>query len=547
MCIHLTCKYYLVMVILLISTALFCQTVAEPPANYAVGDAGSVANPYQIATLGNLRWLSERGNNYTPWSKHYLQVADIDASETASWNSGGGFLGIGRNTDFSGISPFYGSYDGNGYTISNLFLDITNLYGIFDCFDRSALFNITDGAVIQNVRLENIQVFMTDLPDTYELLETFGGLVGVTYNTTISNCSVSGEIFIGDILPPWAVGGLVGRLSVNSTMSNCYYYGDIISDTENISYGGLVGLIERSNIEYCYLASRTEFLNINNVFGSIGRYISQQSSITNILWDSTSTGITELYGAIAEMNSIIENNLGLNTREMKQAHNYINNGWDFVNIWGIDADINDGYPYFLSEPYLLPMPVTLIAPENEAENIPLDITLQWEAGDGATLGYALFLGVVIPPPLVAITEDCLYTVSSLEPETRYYIQIVPYNDFGNASYCPVWSFTTQRGSHDSDIIINNIKNELVGNYPNPFNPETTISFNVARAGNVAIDVLNIKGQKITSIADKFYDVGSHTVVWNGTDSAGRDVSSGVYFYKMQTADFISTKKMLLLK
>jgi len=80
------------------------------------------------------------------------------------------------------------------------------------------------------------------------------------------------------------------------------------------------------------------------------------------------------------------------------------------------------------------------------------------------------------------------------------------------------------------------------NAPNPFNPTTTISFNLAEAGTVSIDVFNIAGQKIDTIANEFMDAGSHSVVWDATD-----FSAGVYFYTVTSSDFSKTMKMTLVK
>jgi len=88
---------------------------------------------------------------------------------------------------------------------------------------------------------------------------------------------------------------------------------------------------------------------------------------------------------------------------------------------------------------------------------------------------------------------------------------------------------------------------LKSNYPNPFNPSTTISFDIAKEGRVAIDVFNIKGQLVKTLADDVYGAGSHKVIWNGDDASGRTVGSGVYFYRMTTEQSTYTKKMMLMK
>lgn len=97
------------------------------------------------------------------------------------------------------------------------------------------------------------------------------------------------------------------------------------------------------------------------------------------------------------------------------------------------------------------------------------------------------------------------------------------------------------------IITEPVKTRLVGNYPNPFNPETSISFSVSKDSNVSIDIFNIKGQKVRSLVNDTFKSGTHQVVWNGTDNNGKSVGSGMYFYRMNNEDFTSTKRMLLMK
>jgi PKD repeat protein len=85
------------------------------------------------------------------------------------------------------------------------------------------------------------------------------------------------------------------------------------------------------------------------------------------------------------------------------------------------------------------------------------------------------------------------------------------------------------------------------NYPNPFNPSTTIAFNLPTAGQVELSVFNVLGQKVATIANGQFTAGSHEVTWNGTDENGTSVGSGIYFYRIQSADFDQTKKMILMK
>jgi hypothetical protein len=88
---------------------------------------------------------------------------------------------------------------------------------------------------------------------------------------------------------------------------------------------------------------------------------------------------------------------------------------------------------------------------------------------------------------------------------------------------------------------------LEANYPNPFNPRTSINFSLATPGTVKLEVFNILGQKIRTLVDGHMEPGIHTISWDSKDESGASVASGAYFYKLTTDDYSSTKKMLLLK
>lgn len=88
---------------------------------------------------------------------------------------------------------------------------------------------------------------------------------------------------------------------------------------------------------------------------------------------------------------------------------------------------------------------------------------------------------------------------------------------------------------------------LMQNFPNPFNPTTTIAFDVAEAGNVTIRIYDVSGRLVANLLDAHREVGRHQVEWNGKNVSGALVPSGMYFYRMRTAGFEVTKKMLLVR
>jgi len=88
---------------------------------------------------------------------------------------------------------------------------------------------------------------------------------------------------------------------------------------------------------------------------------------------------------------------------------------------------------------------------------------------------------------------------------------------------------------------------MLSSYPNPFNPSTTISFDLTSAGFMKLDVYNIKGQHIKSLVKDHLEQGKHQVSWNGTDDQGHAVASGIYFAKLDTAGKTTTKKLVMVK
>ena len=86
------------------------------------------------------------------------------------------------------------------------------------------------------------------------------------------------------------------------------------------------------------------------------------------------------------------------------------------------------------------------------------------------------------------------------------------------------------------------------NFPNPFNPSTTIEFALPQPGEVVLDVFNIAGQRVRRLLhESQHAAGIYTVEWDGLDHSGRQAGSGVYFYRLEAFDFVKTRKMLLIQ
>ena len=259
-----TKSLFSILLILIFLLGLGSSLNAQTPTPPVLGD-GSLANPYQIATLNNLAWLQDPANN-SQWSKNFIQTANIDASGTASWNYDGysatlGFSPIGN--DYTNY-PFSGTYNGQGHIISGL--TINRLYNSY-----VGLFGYT----LPSSSISNLSLINVNITGSFFV----GGIVGVAQGI-ITNCNTSGTV---KSLPDWEgdcyyVGGLVGYISGQisdsyssasvtgnvgagglvgtfggGSINNSYSTGNVTSSGAYAGYlGGLIGYVEQGNISNCH-------------------------------------------------------------------------------------------------------------------------------------------------------------------------------------------------------------------------------------------------------------------------------------------------------
>ena len=230
---------------------------------------------------------------------------------------------------------------------------------------------------------------------------------------------------------------------------------------------------------------------------------------------------------------------------MKQAMTYINNDWDFNDIWTHDLDSNYGYPYLQC---VSSVPISNRPRNLEVEQVDNYVSLSWEAplpgNTGSLEYYKIFKNGVMIGDLIGLSfED---GVVEHGEEYEYYITAGYSNPDGESAASNIVSITLTEVSIIEDTDMPTITSSI-GNYPNPFNPETTISFTIPIESNLRIDIYNIKGQKVKALINGVYEAGNHKIVWNGLDDNGQNVGSGIYLYRMKTDDFSQTKKMVLMK
>ena len=122
--------------------------------------------------------------------------------------------------------------------------------------------------------------------------------------------------------------------------------------------------------------------------------------------------------------------------------------------------------------------------------------------------------------------------------------IIAHNAPGDDVVLPVTLHVLSGGTGASEIPAMLL---LKGNYPNPFNPKTTIRFALPGAKDVKLEIFDVNGRRVALLLDDQLDAGEHHVIWNGTDNAGQVLPSGLYFYKLNTGTEQRTSKMLMLK
>ena len=128
---------------------------------------------------------------------------------------------------------------------------------------------------------------------------------------------------------------------------------------------------------------------------------------------------------------------------------------------------------------------------------------------------------------------------------RGFLYIIERRADDEKSIVHVWKVNT--GSTGIERNLQKLDFELYQNYPNPFNSNTTLSFQIFNQSQVKIFISDMLGRKIKILVDKNLQPGWHSVKWDGKNENGKEVSSGLYFFKTESGDFVSIKKGLLLK
>jgi hypothetical protein len=569
--------------------------------------SGAALDPYLIANKTDLKNLSE---NSAQWSNYFEQTADIVfltadfESDGAFYNGGEGWIPIGNNI----TTAFTGGYNGDGHSIDGLYInrpaegaqglfgratgdeiknlgvtnvDVTGDYSVgglvgqvtatvSNCYSTGSVSGNDDvGGLIGTIDRNSI----SDCYNTGRVTGTnyVGGLIGYGYSITASNCyntgSVTGATFVGGVIGYHenlssvsntyntgsvsgieSVGGFVGYNGSETSISNCYTRGDVTrSSGTEITVGGFAGE-NYATLEYSYSTGKVFYTGDMDPTDKGFAGFNGGGTYTNNFYDAELSIQSSAIGATEKT-----------TSEMKSQSTFTGAGWS-TSTWYMDTGINDGYPYLSwQNPGGSPMPVEFTSfiafPQNSV------IELQWntateqnnygfEIERRASGGLHLEGGAHLTWNKIGFVEGNGTTNSP---------KAYSYSDrnisMGKYSYRLKQIDRDGKFTYSAQVevsVASPAEFALMQNHPNPFNPSTSIRYQVAAPGHVSLKVYDMLGKEVATLVNGMQDAGAKIAKLDASQlpsgiSAKGGYASGVYFYTLRTNNFTATKKMLLLK
>jgi hypothetical protein len=509
------------------------------------GSGSDFANAKEISTLAQLLWV---GESSTRWNLFYKLVADIDATPTAAYNQGAGFVPIGNAS-----VAFTGGLDGQYYRIRNLSIDRGAENDI-------ALIGRADGAVLRQVILDSASI---------NGQQNVAAMVGFASGATvIEYCFANGQVN-GSA----NVGGIVGWMEGTSSLANSYSKAQV---TGGQRVGGLTGYLVEGAIEDNYSIGQVTAVSFAG--GLVGKRLN--GTAIGSFWDKQLSGQTTSAAGS-----------GLTSASMKDSTTYKNAGWDFANSWRMVQQ--QSYPEFptlnllitgpthfsnydiilafsqtdagffapVSIQFIL-APVTIPCRLNwvllSANGGPGQVTLQWVTeSEVDNLGFTIFRrhgdDAYSEVASYRSDDDLRGLGTTAAGQTYTYVDNDPGLIAGD-TYVYRLTSTDRNGQVHYHPEVEAVPEliaytfEVRQNYPNPFNPRTTIEITVAELIDQAtVEVYDILGRKIKTLFDGPVQQHRLRLLWEGDNEHGNRVGSGVYFYRYRSATHNVVRKMMLLR
>ncbi len=500
------------------------------------GGSGTLGLPYRISSVTDLAALATAVNSGATQSGIYFQqTADLDLN-VSPYNSGSGWPCIGNgSTSFSGV------YDGNNKKISNLYISnetstsgiglfagylggtIKNL-GIINPSVRSTTQNAVaaltgwalSGALVQNCYVSGGSVQGYDYTAAVcgnasassQITQCYasgviisghsmvGGIAGYSFNANINNCYSSCSVSA----VTQGAGGVVGSLQGTTTLTNCY--GSCSTVTSQASYGGVAG--EKgggATITACFYDNTIYTTNNNCGTGKSTLLMKTQSTFTSVSWDFTTTPIWEMVGtSYPRLKANAESALPVELISFSA----ITNASVATLHWNTATEVNN-YGFEIERKQS-----SLVSARDE---------------DWSKIGFVEGNGTTNAPKSYSFVDN------SASGKTSYRLKQIDRD--GKFEY-----------SQTVEVNVASAPKEfaLLQNHPNPFNPSTSIQYQIAAPGHVSLKVYDMVGREVATLVNGMQDAGVKNVQFDASH-----MPSGIYFYTLQTSSFTTTKKMSLIK
>jgi len=483
---------FMLIMLLALSTSVMATDATPPPLQAPGSPYNASTNPYVVSTLGHLSWLAQ---NTSGWNVAYKQTANIDATETQYWD------------DVDDGS------DGDKYNDPNDLTSTGNNEGFSPIGNNTHYFTGSyDG---QGHTIDSLFINRSST----DYIGFFGWASGATIiNLGVTDVNITGRTYVG---------GLVGYNNSSSTVSNSYSTGSVSGSTK---VGGLVGYNSSSTVSSSFWNITTSGQALSA--GGTGKTIAEMKNLATFT-DETTVGLATAWDFETNPNDDDANN----------------------NYWDIDgtSTINNGYPYLSwedGEDVSLPVELTsFTATAGDGK-----VTLKWVTeSEIENLGFNMYRSLNSNRQYTIINNQLIqgagnsssrheyeYVDRDVTNGIKYWYKLEDVDYSGNTELHGPISATPVKRAAPKEF-------RLYPNYPNPFNPITTISYDLPKDGYVELVVYNMRGEKVATLMQGNQEAGSYRLNWDGTSQSGDMVASGIYFLRIASGNYCRTDKMIFIR
>ncbi len=244
-------------------------------------------------------------------------------------------------------------------------------------------------------------------------------------------------------------------------------------------------------------------------------------------------------GALIDENGYYKMFAGSGTYSIKALINH------YIPITIEDVELTVSNDMITSDIDFTPVPLPIANQLNGVISYP-NLTLTWQEpqeSDYECLGFNVYKAINDSEySLLGYTENNEY-VDVLNNGENYFYRVEAVYSIGTSFLSEVYTCSTGANDNNQTALVT----KLNGNYPNPFNPVTNISYSISGKTHVKVDIFNIRGQHVQSLVNEIQPTGNYVVSWEGLNKDGEECASGLYLYKLETDNSISMRKAMLIK